>query len=158
MNQTQHQRWAYRSAGLQALIQNQQHTIKTPVAAVLQKRQRGAVCRAKATERTREGQTCFQENNTSRTYRIQRRQLFERKQFLLVLRRSKNQLLACYEKYLFSRRRFLSREPVCLMMWACPLPRRNSRKCKYVQVLFVFVNQILWENPLLASSMDNKIG
>jgi hypothetical protein len=35
MNQTQHQRWAYRSAGLQALIENQQHTIKTPVAAVL---------------------------------------------------------------------------------------------------------------------------
>ena len=30
MNQTQHQRWAYRSAGLQALIDNQQHTIKTP--------------------------------------------------------------------------------------------------------------------------------
>jgi hypothetical protein len=28
MNQTQHQRWAYRSAGLQALIENQQHTIK----------------------------------------------------------------------------------------------------------------------------------
>jgi hypothetical protein len=28
MNQTQHQRWAYRSAGLQALIENQQYTIK----------------------------------------------------------------------------------------------------------------------------------
>ena len=135
MNQTQHQRWTYRSAWLQALIESIAHN-----------KNAGSSCAVEATAWSglseessiaREGRTFFQENSTSRTYRIQGRQL------LLVLRRSKNQLLACYEKYLFNRRRFLSREPVCLMMWSCPLPRRNRHKRKYVQVLFVFVNQIL---------------
>ena len=153
MNQTRHEQWAYRGRVPQALINNQRQTIR--------KRQeqpccrsesvRGAVCRERTTS-AREGQTCFQENSTSRTYRIQERQ------FLLVLIIEQNQLMSCYKKYLFNRRRFLSREPVCLMMWACPLPRRNRHKRKYVQVLFVFVNQILWENPMFASFMDNEIG
>ena len=69
MNQTQHQRWAYRSAGLQALIDNQQHTIKTP--------SWGSSCAVEATacverfrgkteqQLVREGRICFTQIGTS---------------------------------------------------------------------------------------------
>ena len=62
MNQTQHQRWAYRSAGLQALIESTTHNKNT-----------GSSCDVEATvwsglsgesSSTREGRTCFSSRKT----------------------------------------------------------------------------------------------
>ena len=67
MNQTQHQRWVYRSAGLQALIDNQQHTIKTPmvVAVAVVANSVGLVPGETEQQLVREGRICFTQIGTS---------------------------------------------------------------------------------------------
>ena len=54
-NQTRHQQWAYRNAGLQTLIEATTHN-KTPKI-VAPKQDRGAICRERAA--AREGIICF---------------------------------------------------------------------------------------------------
>jgi hypothetical protein len=53
LNQTQHQRWAYRSAGLQTLIESTTHN-KNAGSSCAVERQRGAVCREREVARERD--------------------------------------------------------------------------------------------------------
>ncbi len=84
-----------------------------------------------------------------RTYRIQEE--------LLVLIIS----MIISEKWLlrntFGLKAFLSREPVFMMMWACPLPRHNRHKQR-VRMGFVFENKYYGKTPIACCLRDKKSG
>ena len=81
MNQTQHQRWAYRSAGLQALIDNQQHTIKTPmvVAVAVVANSVGLVPGETELPRERAEKLVCRKTSTGSHIEYKKRELFTRK-------------------------------------------------------------------------------
>ncbi len=91
------------------------------------------------------------------TYRIQERELsFKEGQFFLYWSSAWLLVRNVFWEIPLDWRRFLSREPVFMMMWACPLPRHNRHK-ERVRIGTVCIwEQILWENSRHLLSMDKQ--